>query len=154
MELRETLPACRAEPDLYQARVVWEDGCGDWMNINAREAETLRGVRYKNHYEVRELVAITSGEAGTPARDSLAALEGALESGATHGMVTRIAGAVPENDRLHQLADGSAEALVSDAEMNVMLEHFDTSSGDGAKRFALHCVELACGRLSGQIALP
>jgi hypothetical protein len=327
MDSKELLPAVIGEvPALYQARVFWEDGCGDWMNVSERQAEALRGERYSKHYQVRELFerpdveagavaedtntgshpveqvrwwahalrserqvgAINGGliiqmlesyasllettavpatkvayaavsrkvlnevldalrfysegsnfesvtfqkgereaqlkrlnadsgweqygedsrgheqfrEDGTRAREALSALEEAFDpanpgvallvvDAAVKGellpsdtgwlpncLVTvgvngegrvvlqemwstahlvedyaTMVNALSEAGELRRLAETPAEVLVSDAEMNVMLEHFDISSDEGAKRFALHCVELASGRLSGKVAL-
>jgi hypothetical protein len=326
MDSKELLPAVIGEvPALYQARVVWEDGCGDWMNVSERDADALRGERYRQQYQVRGLFArpvaegVSAGEAnparhpveqvrlwaqalkngkqvdainvglviqmlesyaallettaiteteaesvrvprevlnetlealrfygegnnfesvtfqkgereaqlkrlnsgsgweqygedrrgheqfredGTRAREALAALEEALDpanlgaallvvDAAVKGellpsdtgwlpncLVTvgvnregrvvlqemwstvnlfedyaTMVTALSDASELRRLAETPAEELVSDAEMNVMLEHFDISNDEGAKRFALHCVELASGRLSGKVAL-
>jgi hypothetical protein len=71
MDSKELLPAViGGVPALYQARVFWEDGCGDWMNVSERQAEALRGERYSKHYQVRELFERPDVEAGAVAEDT------------------------------------------------------------------------------------
>lgn len=55
--LLEAVEAARAEavPDLYQARPVWDNGAGDWVNVSAAEVAALSEEPYRSHHQVRGL---------------------------------------------------------------------------------------------------